>query len=228
MSPVHLTMPPTPPPDSPAPRAHLSGDDPLAQLSRAAAAGDPSAFTELHNRFNTGLVRLFLKRTSGRQDVAEDLAQRAWTLAWDSITKGKYDPSRASLSTFVYAVGNNVWLQHLRRAGRSIEVQGSDDYITAGPDDGPKDSSSAEIIQAVRDAIGDGPDAAGLTAEEKSIVRWACTGLSDRDLARRVGLAPSTVNVKKRGAYEKIKRFLATRGFRDASAIGGAFDGESD
>ncbi|MFM9958310.1 MAG: RNA polymerase sigma factor [Phycisphaerales bacterium] len=199
----------------------------LVELSRAAAAGDHQAVATLHARFAPGLLRLFLKRTRGREDLADDLAQRCWTLAWDAIRRGKYDPDRASVSTFVYAVASNVWLQHLRKSGRSIEVSAP---ITESPDfSGPSadDSANAELLQAVRDAVGgltgakgpapepsDAPSHAGLNEEERSIVRMMAAGMSDRAVATQMGLAPSTVNVKKRGAFEKIRRFLASRGHR--------------
>lgn len=233
----------------------------LAELSRAAAAGDHGALAQLHARFSPGLLRLFLKRTRGRDDLADDLAQRCWTLAWESIRRGKYDPDRASMSTFVYAVANNVWLQHLRKTGRSLEIStpaplGEGDGGARGPGRGlgesdfdgafASDLGEAELLQAVRDAVGGLSDhsaahaegskgrsedagfgggavraatggaagGAGLSEEERSIVRMTAAGMSDRTVASRLGLAPSTVNVKKRGAFEKIRRFLASRGHR--------------
>lgn len=184
----------------------------LVELSRAAAAGDATAFGDLHRRFSAGLVRLFLKRCGGDQDLSEDLAQRTWTLVWNAVRLGRYDPGKATLSTFVYAVGNNVWLQHLRRAGKAGRVAAlSDEAGEAVPDDSVR--AESELIQAVRAAMS-GEQGAGLSEQERSIVRWAGEGLSDRDLAERLGLAPSTANVKKRAAFEKIKRFLASKGFR--------------
>jgi len=199
----------------------------LLALSRAAAVGDHNALSRLHARFAPGLHRLFLKRTRGREDLSDDLAQRAWTLVWESIQRGRYDPDRATMSTFVYAVANNVWLQHLRKAGRSIE-------LNVVPEEGPdfsspheEDAGNAELLQALRDAVGgllvagSGSDVsgkatgAGLSDEERTIVRMTAAGLSDRGVAAQLGLAPSTVNVKKRGAFEKIKRFLAARGHRN-------------
>jgi DNA-directed RNA polymerase specialized sigma24 family protein len=218
------------------PGSGVSAREPDAQelqaLSRAAAAGDHAAIARLHARFAPGLVRLFLKRTRGRDDIAEELAQRSWTLVWESIRKGRYDPDRATMSTFVYAVANNAWLQHLRKSGRSIELNVA---AEEGPDfSGPNadDAANAELLQAVREAVGGlmavppgmpiqrqsvataAPNDAGLTDDERTIVRMMASGLSDRGVAAQMGLAPSTVNVKKRGALDKIKRFLAAKGHR--------------
>lgn len=225
---------PDPGPDKPLPVASVSAREPDAQelhaLSRAAASGDHAAVARLHARFAPGLHRLFLKRVRGRDDIADDLAQRAWTLVWDSIKRGRYDPDRATMSTFVYAVANNVWLQYLRKAGRSIElnVATEDGPDFSAPPPSVDDAANAELLQAVREAVGglasshpsgDGPatpaPGAGLTDEERTIMRMTAAGLSDRGVAAQLGLAPSTVNVKKRGAFEKIRRFLAARGHRD-------------
>lgn len=205
------------------PADHIPDKDPAPvsprplgpEVCRAAAAGDHSAFTLLHDRFSAGLVRLFLKRTNGRDDVAEDLAQRAWTLVWDAIRQGRYDPDRASLSTFVYAVGNNVWLQHLRKAGRQGPQAPLSEMDLGSDPRLDEDAQRSELLQCVREALSEGENGAGLTPEERSIARWAASGLSDRDVARQLGLAPSTANVKKRAAFEKIRRYLAVRGHRE-------------
>lgn len=191
------------------------------EVCRAAAAGDHAAFTLLHERFSAGLVRLFLKRTNGRDDVAEDLAQRAWTLVWDAIRQGRYDPDRASLSTFVYAVGNNVWLQHLRKVGRQGPQASLSEAEFGADEHQDEDAQRSELIQCVREALSEGEQGAGLTPEERAIARWASSGLSDRDIARQLGLAPSTANVKKRAAFEKIRRYLAVRGHRETGGEAG-------
>src|SRR5690606_14994005 len=96
-----------------------AGERPLADLGIAAAGGDRAAFELVHQRLGGGGRRLVLERTGGRADVAEELAQRTWVGVWQSINAGKYDPARAAISTFVYAVASKVWLQHLRGSARA-------------------------------------------------------------------------------------------------------------
>ena len=60
----------------------VNADPSLADLAQAAARGDRPAFDHLHRRFAGGLRRLFLTRTAGRDDLAEDLSQRTWLACW--------------------------------------------------------------------------------------------------------------------------------------------------
>jgi RNA polymerase sigma factor (sigma-70 family) len=211
------------------PKAAERTPDLLQRLCAAAAAGDQSAFEALHRRLGGGLKRLFLERTNGRADVAEELAQRTWVAVWQALRDGKYDPSRAAISTFAYAVGSKIWLGHLRgaqREGARVTVPESPFAIAARSEDPSDAAAGAELIQAVRDCLASGGEGGGLTAEERALVCAAASGESDRALAKRLKLAPSTVNARKRAAYEKLRRYLAQRGHRPESAERGAGVGQ--
>ena len=94
-------------------------DSSLQHLTTRAAGGDEGAFAALHQRLGGGLFRLFLDRTGGRSELADDFSQKTWVAVWQALIAGKYDPARAAISTFVYAVGYRVWLQHMRSTGRA-------------------------------------------------------------------------------------------------------------
>jgi DNA-directed RNA polymerase specialized sigma24 family protein len=207
------------------PKRQPSAPELLQSLCAAAAAGDASAFEAIHRRLGGGLKRLFLERSGGRADLAEELSQRTWVAVWQALTAGKYDPSRAAISTFVYAVGSKIWLGHLRGSQRdgARAAGGEGAFYALVRDDGPGDvAAGAELIQAVRDCLaGVGADG-GLTPDERALVCAAAAGESDRALAKRLKLAPSTVNARKRAAYEKLRRWLAQRGHRPESSERGA------
>jgi RNA polymerase sigma factor (sigma-70 family) len=199
----------TPPGPSPEPRP----GDPFWGLCSAALGGDQHAFAELHDRLSSGLRNLFMRRTGGREDLADDLTQRTWAGFWKSATEGKYDPSRAAVSTFLYAVGSKIWLQHLRSSRRAERRHA--EYIPAiggGGGEQPADElNAAELLEAVRAAL---RDPGVLTPEERSIVEASASGESDRTLARKLGIAPSTLNTRKRAAHEKLRKHLSRRGHR--------------
>src|SRR5947207_2359154 len=94
-------------------------DSSLQHLTLRAAGGDQAAFAALHQRLGGGLFRLFMDRTGGRSELADDFSQKTWVAVWQALIAGKYDPGRAAISTFIYAVGYRVWLQHMRTAGRA-------------------------------------------------------------------------------------------------------------
>jgi RNA polymerase sigma-70 factor (ECF subfamily) len=161
--------------------------------------------------------KLFLDRSAGRADLTEELCQRTWVGVWQSLSTGKYDPARAAISTFVYAVASKVWLQHLRGTRR---VSAPADAIDAsfGPGSDPAEAlHAAELVQAVRACLAAPAAYGGLTEDERWLVQAAASGVSDRDVARRLSISPSTANARKRAALEKVRRFLAQRGYRPES-----------
>lgn len=199
------------------------GESPtLRDLSARAMAGDHGAFEQIHRRVGAGLRRLLLKRSAGREDLVDELCQKTWTSVWKAFTEGKYDPERSAITTFVYAVGNNAWLTHLRSFARD---QG---YIDGAPamlgadhlDSSPLASGSeaaddacilAETIECVRSMLREGGPG-GMSEHERAVVRAIAAGESDRALARRLGLSSSTVNIRKHAGYAKIRDYLRARG----------------
>lgn len=191
----------------------------LSDLTSAAARGDERAFAALHLRVGTGLRRVLLKRSGGRADLVDDLLQTTWAAVWEALRSGRYDPARGAITTFVYAVGNNAWLTHLRRSGRAGgagSIGSSDgierDAVTVEAIDSAM--AEAELIDAVRVCVRE-EGRAGLSEQERVIVRGMAGGESDRALARRLGLSCSTVNVKKQRALEKIREHLTERGLAE-------------
>lgn len=189
----------------------------LRELAVGSSSGDERAFEALHKRLTPGLKRLLLVRANQRHDVVDDLAQRTWAAVWQALREGRYDESKSAITTFVYAVGYKLWLQHLRKEGRAAETFQSADAAfdqAAGTDDDPGSAArAAELIDAVRACLRD--DDSGLSGDERRLLRSTAEGASDRDLARELGLAPSTINARKRAALDKVRRYLAQKGYRD-------------
>jgi len=208
---------PTPSPGEPT-RQDLA--ESLDALTRDAVAGHRGAFDQIHARLSASLRRLFLQRAGGRDDLADDLAQRTWMAVWKAIREGKYRREKSAISTFIYAVGFKMWLQHLRQAGRAGEAKVDGEVLDAlGAAPGAEPESAADLadaLQSLRECMnGGGPGS--LNEDERHIVTLAASGVPDRELARRLGIAPSTLNVRKQAAFAKIRRFLAVRGHRGES-----------
>lgn len=148
--------------------------------------------------------------------MVDDLCQQAWAECWKSVRDGRYDPSRAALSTFLYAVASNIWLRHRRKATNSRESATIDDRATdpaLGPDRDPaKTVAFSELLDAVlRRVTGQEGD---LTAQERAFLLSVARGASDRDLAAQFQVAPSTAHARKTAALAKLREALAQVGFR--------------
>lgn len=193
---------------------------PLAELTRRACQGDHGAFEQIHHRVGTGLRRMLLTRSGGRDEQVDEVCQQVWTAVWKAIAEGKYDPSRSAITTFTYAVANNAWITHLRRFARDRGyVDGLPGTVSADALAGESTGEAsvdelmaeAELVDRVRICLQDHA-AAGLTDLERAIVSAIAAGEGDRALARRLGVSSSTVNVRKHAAYAKIRAFLGVSG----------------
>lgn len=194
------------PPDSPKSRSKET----LQALAAAAQRGAEDAFERLHDRLAGG-VRQFLGRRLNSADAVEELAQRAWVAVWEALREGRYDPSRAAISTFVYAVSYRIWQQYLRseRLRRGGVLDGG---MLVGPDTLAGDLHEAELIDAMRDAL----TTSGLTPDEREILDGLSDNVSERAMATRQGVAASTINARKKSALAKLRRRMGLLGFRDS------------
>lgn len=192
----------------------------LGALCARAMAGDHGAFEQIHRRVGAGLRRVLLSRSGGREDLVDDLTQRTWASVWRALREGKYDPSRAAITTFVYAVANNAWLTHLRGFAREQGYTGGPATLgdarldRAGPPSDGADAEAlgqAEVLEAVRACLRD-DNPAGLAGHEREILIAVAGGETDRGIAQRLRISASTVNVRKHAGYAKIRRYLAERG----------------
>lgn len=166
-------------------------------------------FEAIHGRMRHWLRRWFADRVGDRDQLADDLSQRTWMAVWRAVSQGLYDPRRAALTTFVYAVAQNIFRQHAKTAARarargSVAPMEEDDH-PAGDRDDP---GLAELIERVRTALRGGVEI-GLSPEEIQVLSLVARGESDRGLAERLGVAPSTANARKRAALGKLRRYLA-------------------
>jgi RNA polymerase sigma-70 factor, ECF subfamily len=107
--------------------AHLMGMDGIAldpgsvaPMVRLAAAGDRTAFARLVAAYNPDLIRVAYVITGGRQDIAEDAVQSAWTIAWHKLRSVR-EPER--LKGWLLTVAVNEARQIMRRQrSRVVEI----------------------------------------------------------------------------------------------------------
>lgn len=180
----------------------------LADVAARAASGDHDAFRTLHDRFDPGLRRLLGRRTQDRT-LIDEVCQRTWAAAWEACRAGRYDATRSAFSTFLYAIAHHMWLRHLRAAGRAPGQLA--DQATTGADTDALHLAGA--VECVREAL-DGR-AGDLTEQERWVLRLAGEGGTDRTIAERLGVSPSTAHQARKSALRKLERLLARRGFRE-------------
>ncbi len=182
---------------------------PPGPVPASGLSGDPAEFSRLHARLAPGLRALFRRRVRGHHELVEDLTQQTWSQVWQAVCAGRYDPARAAPSTFVYAVANHIWLQHCRsarhvklpaKAGSMANLNGALEY--------------SELLEALRACLQQPEGPSALDVVERHIVLGLARGASERELARQLNLAASTVHARKLNAYKKLRNCLAAKGYR--------------
>ena len=233
---------PAPTPSEAAPTG--SGEGSIESCSALAAAGDQVAIAELHDRLSTGLVRHFTRKLArgtagkGGLEAAEELAQQTWLIFWQAITNRQYDPARAKLSTFLYAIAANIWLRHARQSGRDAQTRpvrigsgdgadGGDWPLTVACEDPACAMHTAALLDAVRGAV-DGtleaqaaPGTASFAEPERALLRAIGQGLTDRQLAAELGVSASTAHARKRGVLARLALVLRSHGFAGPDGFAG-------
>jgi len=197
-------MPPTgePADEHPTPEGGLG-----AGLARA----DRAAFDHLHARL-AGAVRSLYTRRGVPLYLAEDLSQQAWAAMWEALVAGRYEPQRSSPATYLYAIAHRIWLRYLR--DRAPATEHAEEPLATEP--GPAAAADlAAALDAVRTAMEQPGD---LSDADRTVLRLSAEGVSDRELARRLGVAASSAHEARRGAFERLRRVLARGGIVPDSA----------
>ncbi|MFT3684947.1 MAG: sigma-70 family RNA polymerase sigma factor [Phycisphaerales bacterium] len=164
----------------------------------------PEDFSRAHAAL-AGWTRRRLSDLCGDPHVGEDLAQQTWKAVWEACSTGRYDPKRSAMSTFVYAVGQNVFRHWARR--QATAAAWADSVVPDEPQ--PEPADEAEVIDEVRRVVRDGLP--GLGSEHVQVLRLLGQGLTDRELAKELGVAPSTANARKRAALDGLREHLEKR-----------------
>ncbi len=194
----------------------VARDDALTRLALAGAKGDQAAYQELDTRLRPALTRMYVARVGANRELSEDLAQRAMVGVWEALNSGRFDPTRASIATYAYAVAHRVWLVHARKTTR-MRTMGDQDAQEEGPGEGgggERDPDMSALLEAIRDCIAGRASAMDALSEED---RWLLVaigrGVTDREMAKRLGIAPSSAHGRKRSALAALSRVLAGMGF---------------
>ncbi len=117
--------------------------------------GDQQAFAELFQRHQATVFR-FARQMSGSRDVAEDITQDVFVTLMQQ--GDRYDPRRASLTTYLYGISRNLARRRLSWRSRrgTVDLADVDDSQTPAlmvEPDLPTDIDRADDLTRLRRAI---------------------------------------------------------------------------
>jgi RNA polymerase sigma-70 factor (ECF subfamily) len=174
--------------------------DPAHLLAAIAARGDRAAFASLFG-FYAPRIKGFLVRTGSAAEIAEEIAQEAMLSVWRKAAT--FDASRASVSTWIYAIARNLRIDRLRHE-RGVRAEVFYEALRSDEPERPDDSLEwAERDDRVRLAMRELPD------EQMTVVRLSF--FEDKphgDIARILGIPLGTVKSRLRLAMAKLRERL--------------------
>jgi RNA polymerase sigma-70 factor (ECF subfamily) len=167
------------------------------ELIERIGAGDRSAFNLLYQRYARPIFALALRRL-GDRGRAEDAVQEAFASVWRSA--GTYRPERGAGAHWLYAVARNAIVDR-GRARREFPAEPADE-VSADP--GPAERvESGWAAWRVHRAIGELPERERVVVE---LAYWG--GLSQSEIANRLGVPLGTVKTRTRSALSRLADLL--------------------
>jgi RNA polymerase sigma-70 factor (ECF subfamily) len=164
------------------------------------ARGEATALGVLYDRYAPILLAL-AERIVGRGSEAEDLVQEVFLEAWRK--SASYDPTRASVKTWLLLRARSRCLDHKKSARVSRRAQGSDTAWLeelADPEGAP---SLAPDRAKIREVL------MGLPAEQRAVLLLGYfEGLSSSEMAEQLGIPIGTVKSRAAAALAALRASL--------------------
>jgi RNA polymerase sigma-70 factor (ECF subfamily) len=167
------------------------------ELLTRTASGDREAFELLYRRYARAVLGLALRRLRDR-GRAEDAVQETFASIWRSA--GSYKPERGRGAPWLYAVARNA-ISDRSRARNEPPTEPPDE---ASPAPGPEErAEQAWISFRVHGAL------EGLPDSERTLIELAYWGgLSQSEIADRLGIPLGTVKTRTRSALSRLAEAL--------------------
>ena len=171
-------------------------------LIEAVQVGNVGALREIYRRY-VHLVYSLAMRILGSEEEAEDLTQEIFLAIW----RGRhYDSSRGSLQRYLIMLTRSRSIDRKRsqqsrsRKHHRLQVMGD---IKPAPNPPLEEISRGEQMQQVREAL------LTLSVNEREVLEIAYyEGLSQSEIAERLGIPLGTVKTRSRQGLKKLRHAL--------------------
>ena len=178
-----------------------------AELLRAVARGDESAFARVYDRYSPILLGLLLRILRSRAE-AEDVLQEVFLQVWQRAHS--FDAGRGRAFTWLVTLARSRAIDRLRSVG-SRERAAQRSAEEAPPESEPAEWADnaairAERAEAVREALAELPE------EQRQVLLLAyLEGMSQSEIAAAKNQPLGTVKTRTRSALRKLSDSLRVR-----------------
>lgn len=168
------------------------------------ADGDMRAFETLYDRYRAQAFGLAVRLT-GRRGPAEEVTQDAFLSLWRKASH--YDPRRGSVGPWLLTFVRHRAIDSLRSGGRrerTVELDSAAERLEA-PDRTDEAVEGREQSRDARRLVSE------LPAEQREVIELAYFGgMTQGEIAAKVGIPLGTVKGRSRLALEKLRRSVTT------------------
>lgn len=178
--------------------ANEEQNDWAALVCRVRDHQDKAAFAALFRHF-APRVKAFLMKSGASETLAEECVQDVMATLWQKANM--FDPSRASVATWVFTIARNRRIDALRKARRPEPEE-----LPWGPEPEP---DQAEAYEAQQDTERLGAALAQLPPKQRDLIERAYFGdLSHSEIAAETGLPLGTIKSRIRLALDRLRQQL--------------------
>ncbi|MBC7163405.1 MAG: sigma-70 family RNA polymerase sigma factor [Roseovarius sp.] len=173
-------------------------EDWVACMALIRDAGDEAAFARLFGHF-APRVKAFLMRSGADATLAEEVAQDVMATLWHKAHL--FDPTRASVATWIFTIARNRRIDALRRARRP-----EPEDLPWGPEPEP---DQAEALALQQESAALGRALATLPEKQRELIEKAYFGdLSHSEIAEQTGLPLGTIKSRIRLALDRLRHAM--------------------
>ncbi len=170
----------------------------VTQVSAVRDSKDKTAFAELFAYF-APRVKSFLMKSGASPDLAEECTQEVMATLWNKAHM--FDPTKASVSTWIFTIARNRKIDLLRKQRRP-----EPEDLPWGPEPEPDQAEALELQQET-EQLGDA--LATLPPEQRKLIEKAYFGdLSHSEIAAETGLPLGTIKSRIRLALERLRHAM--------------------
>lgn len=167
-------------------------------MQRVRDQQDKDAFAKLFAHF-APRVKAFLLKSGASATLAEDCAQEVMATVWQKA--GMFDPSRASVATWIFTIARNRKIDVLRKERRP-----EPEDLPWGPEAEP-DQADALALQEDCERLGEALKA--LPEKQRELIERAYFGdMTHSEIAEITGLPLGTIKSRIRLALERLRHAM--------------------
>jgi RNA polymerase sigma factor (sigma-70 family) len=164
-------------------------------VARIRRSQDRQAFAELFRHF-APRVKAFLIKSGSDVGMAEECAQEVMATLWRKAHL--FDPSRASVATWVFTIARNKRIDMLRKQRRP-----EPEDLTWGPEAEP---DAADVLELQQENTRLAQSIAQLPEKQKDLIEKAYyRDLTHSEIAQETGLPLGTIKSRIRLALERMR-----------------------